>query len=62
MPNFTSILQGHYNTSQDRIVLQLLHGGQPDRAVSYGDLVEGAAGYAQTFRESGIQPGGRWCC
>ncbi len=33
------------------------HAGQPDAPVSYRQLIEGAAGYAKTLGDMGIQPG-----
>lgn len=37
--------------------LHLLTTGQPDRAVSAGELFRAAAGYAQAYAERGVQPG-----
>jgi fatty-acyl-CoA synthase len=57
MDNFSTHLQRHYNERPERVAITLLHGGQPDRPVSYRDLIHGAAGYAGTYRQNGILPG-----
>jgi len=57
MPNFSQLLQEHYERHPDKIAVYLLHAGQADRAVSYRDLLHGAAGYVKTYRQHGIQPG-----
>ncbi len=44
-------------TEPQRTALHLLHAGQPDRAVSAGELLDAAAGYARAYAESGIRPG-----
>jgi fatty-acyl-CoA synthase len=57
MDNFSTHLQRHYNERPERVAITLLHGGQPDKPVTYHDLMHGAAGYAATYQENGIQPG-----
>ena len=57
MPNFSDILKGHYEGIPDKAAVVLLHAGQPDRPVTYRELVSGAAGYAATYQKSGVQPG-----
>jgi len=57
MPNFSQLLQEHYERHPDKIAVYLLHAGQADRAVSYRDLLHGAAGYVKTYCQHGIQPG-----
>jgi fatty-acyl-CoA synthase len=57
MDNFSTHLQRHYNERPERVAITLLHGGQPDKPVTYRDLMHGAAGYAATYKKNGIQPG-----
>jgi fatty-acyl-CoA synthase len=57
MPTFTELIRGHYQATPDRVALTLLHSGQPDRPVTYAELVRGAAGYVSTYARSGVQPG-----
>jgi fatty-acyl-CoA synthase len=57
MPNFSNYLQRHYEQTPDRVAITLLHHGQPDRPVTYRDLIHGAYGYVETYRKNGIQPG-----
>lgn len=57
MPNFSQLLQRHYEQTPEKVILYLLHAGQPDRPITYRDLIHGAAGYVQTLRKHGIQPG-----
>lgn len=57
MSNFSQLLQQHYTHTPDRVAVYLLHAGQPDRPVTYRELIHGAAGYVQTYARHGIQPG-----
>ncbi len=57
MPNFTELLKQHYERTPDRVALYLLHSGQPDRPVSYREMLRGAEGYRLTYQKDGIQPG-----
>jgi acyl-CoA synthetase (AMP-forming)/AMP-acid ligase II len=57
MPTFSDYLKRHYQQVPEHVAMYLLHGGAPDRPVTYRDLVEGANGYVQTFVENGIHPG-----
>ena len=57
MPTFSDLLKTHYETTPDKVSVTLLHGGQPDRPVTYGELIQGAAGYVKTLEKNGIQPG-----
>ena len=57
MPNFSHLLKNHYEQTPDKVCVTLLHGGQPDRPVTYRELIHGAAGYVNTYQENGIQPG-----
>ncbi len=57
MANFSQLLQRHYERTPDRVAVYLLHAGQPDRPVTYRELLHGAAGYVRTYAHYGIQPG-----
>jgi fatty-acyl-CoA synthase len=57
MPTFSDLLKTHYETTPNKVSVTLLHGGQPDRPVTYGELIQGAAGYVKTLEKNGIQPG-----
>jgi fatty-acyl-CoA synthase len=57
MPNFSDILKQHYERIPEKVAVTLLHSGQPDRPVSYRQLIHGAAGYVATYQKNGIQPG-----
>jgi fatty-acyl-CoA synthase len=57
MPNFSELLKGHYEATPDKVSVIMLHAGQPDRPVTYRNLVHGASGYIKTYQQNGIQPG-----
>src|SRR5664280_549648 len=57
MTTFSDLLKVHYETTPDKLIVTILHGGQPDLPVSYCDLIQGASGYVKTFIKNGIQPG-----
>jgi len=57
MPTFSYLLKTHYETTPDKVSVTILHGGQPDRPVTYRELIQGASGYVKTFVRHGIQPG-----
>jgi acyl-CoA synthetase (AMP-forming)/AMP-acid ligase II len=57
MPTFTDLLKGHYELTPDKVSVTMLHAGQPDRPVTYRELIHGAAGYVKTYQQNGIQPG-----
>jgi acyl-CoA synthetase (AMP-forming)/AMP-acid ligase II len=57
MPTFSHLLKERYQLTPDKVAVTLLHSGQPDRPVTYRDLVHGAAGYAKTLEENSVQPG-----
>ena len=57
MPTFSDLLKQHYERNPDQVSVYILHGGQPDRPVTYRELIYGATGYARTFQKKGIQPG-----
>jgi fatty-acyl-CoA synthase len=57
MPTFSDLLKDHYEKKPDKICVTILHGGQPDRPVSYRELIQGASGYVKSYVGHGIQPG-----
>jgi fatty-acyl-CoA synthase len=57
MSTFSDLLKSHYDSSPDKVSVTILHSGQPDRPVTYRELIHGAAGYVETFTQNGIQPG-----
>jgi len=57
MPTFSDLLKVHYETKPNKVSVTILQGGQPDCPVTYRELVDGAAGYVETFTRNGIQPG-----
>ena len=57
MTTFTDILHTHYQTHPDQTALIMQQAGQPDRTVSYRELLSGANGFASTYARRGIQPG-----
>ncbi len=57
MQTFCELLNGHYENTPDRICITLLHTGQPDRPVTYRELLHGAERYAGALAAEGIRPG-----
>ena len=57
MATFSEVLQLAYQNQPNQVLITIQKAGEPDLSVSYKDLVEGAAGYAQTLAQHGIQPG-----
>ena len=57
MQTFSNLLQGHFDTTPDRVCVTLLHAGQPDRPVTYRELIHGSERYASALAAQGIQPG-----
>jgi acyl-CoA synthetase (AMP-forming)/AMP-acid ligase II len=57
MPNFSTVLQRHYEQTPDKVAITMLFAGQPDRPVTYRDLIQGSSGYVRTYAKNGIQPG-----
>lgn len=57
MPTFSDLLKVHYETTPEKVIVTILHGGQPDLPVSYRDLIHGASGYIKTYIKNDIQPG-----
>ena len=57
MPNFSNILQSHYEQTPDKVSVIMQFAGQPDVPVTYRDLIHGSSGYVQTYSRNGIQAG-----
>jgi acyl-CoA synthetase (AMP-forming)/AMP-acid ligase II len=57
MPTFAHNLQRSYAEAPERPAVYLQFQRQPERTLTYGDLVCGAAGYARALAGAGIQPG-----
>lgn len=57
MTTFSQVLQSAYQNQPDHVIITVQQAGAPDLSITYKELVEGAAGYAKTFTQQGIQPG-----
>jgi acyl-CoA synthetase (AMP-forming)/AMP-acid ligase II len=57
LATFSEVLHSAYQSKPDQVIITLQQAGFPDRPITYKDLLEGAAGYAQTLAQQGIQPG-----
>jgi fatty-acyl-CoA synthase len=57
VPNFSDLLKVHYETTPDKVCVSILHSGQPDRLVTYRELIHGAAGYVKTLETKEIHSG-----
>jgi fatty-acyl-CoA synthase len=57
MTTFVQRLQQVYEQSPRKVAIRLQAAGQPDRAITYEDLLQGAAMYANTLDREGIEPG-----
>jgi fatty-acyl-CoA synthase len=55
LTTFSDILHFHYQTHPEQTAVILQHAGQPDRPISYRELLAGANGYARTYAARGIQ-------
>ena len=51
------VLLDNLRAVPDQPALHLLHNRQPDRAITYRELVDGAAAYAAAYAAAGLQPG-----
>ncbi|MDX9863168.1 MAG: AMP-binding protein [Anaerolineaceae bacterium] len=54
---FSSVLLKHYHETPEKIALTLLHAGEGDVPVSYGELVERSSAFSAALEAAGIQPG-----
>jgi acyl-CoA synthetase (AMP-forming)/AMP-acid ligase II len=57
MPTFSEVLRQSYEERPEQVALYLLQNGQPDCPVTYRELLDGAAAYAQAYDDNGVQPG-----
>jgi fatty-acyl-CoA synthase len=57
MQNFSQILQQSALEAPERVAIHLLTNHQPDRSISFGELVRGSAGYAHALAAAGVKPG-----
>jgi len=57
MPTFSDLLKNFYDKEPERVALYVLFSGQPDRPLTYRQLLQGAAAYARAFEQHGLQPG-----
>jgi len=57
MPTFSDLLKDHYERKPDVVAVYLLHSGQSDFSLSYRQLIQGSAGYVQTYAGQGVRPG-----
>ncbi|MEA4907608.1 MAG: fatty acyl-AMP ligase [Chloroflexi bacterium] len=57
MSTFAQVLSDHERQHPDRVALTLQHSGQPDRPLTYRQLLQGAAACAAQLEEAGIRPG-----
>ncbi len=53
----TTILRNHYAAAPDRPAITLLQPRQPDAALSFRRLMQGAAGSARAYQAAGLRPG-----
>jgi fatty-acyl-CoA synthase len=54
MTTFSDILHSHYASHPDQLALVLQHAGQPDRPMTYRELLTGANAYAQAYAARGL--------
>ncbi|NOH04880.1 MAG: AMP-binding protein [Chloroflexi bacterium] len=57
MTTLPNLLQQSYREVPDKTSVILQHAGQPDKPLTYRDLIRGANRYALTYAREGIQPG-----
>ena len=55
--NFTKRYFELWKQNPDKTAVFLLQNQQPDREISYDDLLKGSHGYTQAIEHSGIKPG-----
>lgn len=54
---FSQVLRQAYLECPDQVTLYLLNNRLPDQAITYRQLIQGAAGYARALAQAGVQPG-----
>jgi fatty-acyl-CoA synthase len=52
-----AVLDGHYRIRRDRLAIHLIHGKGPDQPLTYGRLIDGAAGFAAQLAAAGVAQG-----
>lgn len=57
MTNFSNLLVGAFRECPERTALTVLLAGKQDTALTYHDLMQGAAAWDAAFTRAGIQPG-----
>jgi fatty-acyl-CoA synthase len=57
MQNFSQILQQTVLETPERVAIHLLTRRSPDRAITFGELMRGSAGYAHALTAAGVKPG-----
>jgi acyl-CoA synthetase (AMP-forming)/AMP-acid ligase II len=57
MSTFSATLSRIYRECPDRVTVYLQQNRQPDVAITYRDLLRGAAGYARALDEAGVRAG-----
>ena len=57
MTTLPQILQRNFTEAPERTALILLQPRQPEEAISYHKLLQGAAGYARAFAAQSLRPG-----
>jgi fatty-acyl-CoA synthase len=57
MPTFSEVLRQSYEERPEQVALYLLQNGQPDCPLTYRQLLDGAAAYAQAYEDNRVQPG-----
>ncbi len=57
MTTLPNLLQRSYQDIPDKTSIVLQHAGQPDKSLTYRDLIHGANRYALTYAREGIKPG-----
>ncbi len=57
MTVFAKTLREHFNLRPQQTAIHMLLAGREDHALSYTELLQGAAGYAQMLHKEGVRPG-----
>ncbi len=57
MPTFSDLLKGHFEQSPNDVCIILQHAGQPDRQVTYHELIYGASRYVHNYQQNNIKSG-----
>jgi acyl-CoA synthetase (AMP-forming)/AMP-acid ligase II len=57
MTTFSHLLRDFYGRVPEKPILTLQFSGQPDRPISYRQLLSGANAFSRTYARAGVQPG-----